>query len=72
MTVSSAGRTSPMVAPVPLVGWTNTGAQGAALEVVEQPAMAVISLPMAGRMGLPTMFMTPSTQVVVVAVTDGS
>ena len=70
---------------MPLVGRANTGAQGVPSEVVEQPVMAAIPLPMMGRMGLPTMLValtvggvtqsviTPLTQVeVAAAVTDGS
>ena len=74
-----------MVAPMPSVGWANTGVQGAPLEVMEQPVMTTIPLPTVGRTGLPTalvaptvagatqLVVTPPTQVeVAAAVTDGS
>ena len=60
VTVSSAGRTLPTVAPVPSVGRADTGAQRAPLEVMEQPAMAAISLSTTGRMELPTVLVAPT------------
>ena len=85
MTASLASRVPPMVAPVPLVGWADTGVQGAPSEVMEQSVMAVILLQTVGRMGQPIMLvaptmvgatlsvMTPPMQVeVAVAVIDGS
>ena len=63
----------------------DAGIQWAPSEVVEQPVMAAIPLPMVGRTGLPTALVaptvvgvmqpivTPPTQVeVVAAMTDGS
>ena len=85
MTTSPAGQALPMVAPMPLVGRVDAGAQGMPSEVVEQLAMAAIPLSMTERTGLqsalmaPTMVgvaqsvMTPPMQVeVVAAVIDGS
>ena len=74
-----------MVAPVPLVGRADAGAQGAPSEVVEHPMTAMIPLSTVRQMGLPIVLvaptaagatqpvMTPPTQVeVAAAVIDGS
>ena len=60
VTASSAGRMLPMVAPVPLAGWADTGAQRAPSEVREQPAMAAIPLPTMGQTGLPFALVAPT------------
>jgi len=45
VTALMAGQAPPTVAPMPLVGRANVGAQGTPSEVTEQPAMAAIPLP---------------------------
>ena len=60
MTAPPAGQALPTVAPMPSVGWVDTGAQGAPSEVTEQPVMAVIPLLTIGRMGLPTALVAPT------------
>ena len=42
------------MAPMPSVGWADAGAQGAPLEVAEQPVIVAIPRPTMGQMGLPT------------------
>ena len=49
-----------MVAPVPLMGRADVGAQGAPSVVVKQSAMAAIPLPRMGRIGLPTTLVVPT------------
>ena len=60
VTALPAVQALPMVAPMPLAGQAYVGIQGAPLEVVEQPVTAVIPLPTAGRMGLPTVLVAPT------------
>ena len=60
MTVLLAGQAQPTVVLVPLAGWVDAGTQETPSGVVEQPVMAVIPLPMMGRMGLPTTLMVPT------------
>ena len=53
VTVSLAGWTLPTMAPVPSAGRADAGAQRVPSEVVEQPVMVVILLPMMGWTELP-------------------
>ena len=64
VTTSLAGQTPPMVAPMPLAGWVDMGAQGMPSEVTEQSVMAVIPLPTMGRTGLPTALVMLTVAVV--------
>ena len=48
-----------MVAPVPSVGRLDLGVQGTPSEIIEQPAMAAIPLPMTERTRLPTALVAP-------------
>ena len=59
VTVSSVGRATPIVAPVPSAGRVGTDVQGAPSEVTEQPVMAAILLPMVGQTGPSTALMAP-------------
>ena len=60
VTASLANQASPAVVLVPSVGQTDTGAEGAPSEVIEQSATEVILLPTLERMELPLALAAPT------------